>query len=351
MPRRREGTRVLGPYPYRGRWRIFLCSGGTKVARLLATEKEANAVKGALEKEIARETISVITLGQAIEGYGTYLHEVKQNKPTSCRATVWRLKRFFADESVAVTTLTAKSCARYYATLVEQVSPHTHRPLAADSHRNLLAEAKTFLAWCHQEKKWLPNNPLAAVKGHGRRQHGKPQLRIDEARAWLATAERLAQQGEAGAVAAMLTLLMGLRCSEVISRVVRDLDDRGRLLWIPASKTKAGRRTVEVPAALQPHLLALSRGKTPTELLFGEHWRDWPRHWVKRICKKSGVPLVCAHAMRGLHSTLAIAAGTTSHVVAASLGHESASTTFESYVAPGVREQAVQHQVLRRLEG
>ena len=293
---------------------------------------------------------AVVTIATAIAEYGTYLQEVKQNKPTSCTITVCRLKRFFSEGAASIASLTAKSCIRHYAALTSAASVRTGKPLATDSHRNTLAEAKTFLTWCHQEKKWLPNNPLASVKGHGRRQHGKPQLRIDEARAWLTTAERLAKQGEDGAVAAMLTLLMGLRCSEVVSRVVRDLDDRGRLLWIPTSKTKAGRRTVEIPAMLQPYLIALSRGKAPTELLFGKHWRDWPRHWVKRICKKSGVPLVCAHAMRGLHSTLAIAAGASSHVVAASLGHESVSTTFESYVAPGVREQAVQRQVLRRLE-
>lgn len=69
---------------------------------------------------------------------------------------------------------------------------------------------------------------------------------------------------------------------------------------------------------MQPHLLALSEAKLPTALLFGRHWRDWPRKQVQRICELAQVPTVCAHSMRGLHSTLAIEAGTTSHVVAAS---------------------------------
>jgi hypothetical protein len=31
-----------------------------------------------------------------------------------------------------------------------------------------------------------------------------------------------------------------MRATEIVSRVVRDLDDEGRLLWIPDSKTEAG---------------------------------------------------------------------------------------------------------------
>jgi hypothetical protein len=75
----------------------------------------------------------------------------------------------------------------------------------------------------------------------------------------------------------------------------------------------------------------LPADKQPGALLFGRHWRDWPRHWVKHICEKAGVPKVCAHAMRGAHASLATERGITAHVVAAALGHESETTTFRSY--------------------
>jgi integrase len=68
--------------------------------------------------------------------------------------------------------------------------------------------------------------------------------------------------------------------------------------------------------------------------LFGHHWRDWVRKWVNRICQTAGVPKVTAHGMRGLHSTLAVENGVSAHVVAASLGHESSTTTMQSYVRP-----------------
>jgi len=124
-----------------------------------------------------------------------------------------------------------------------------------------------------------------------------------------AKAIELANAGEPGAVAALVALLMGMRANEIVSRVVRDLDDEGRLLWIPDSTTEAGRRTLQVPDLLRAHLRGLAEGKRPEAALFGHHWRDWVRKWVLRICVTSGVPSVTAHAMRGLHSTLARAWG------------------------------------------
>lgn len=52
---------------------------------------------------------------------------------------------------------------------------------------------------------------------------------------------------------------------------------------------------------------------------------------MQRICKAAGVPKVTAHGMRGLHGTLAVDSGITSHAVASALRHESFKTTAESY--------------------
>jgi integrase len=127
--------------------------------------------------------------------------------------------------------------------------------------------------------------------------------------------------------------------------------DLGRLLWIPTSKTEAGRRTLRVPDALRPYLQRLASDRKPADLLFGEHWRNWPRQWVQRICRAAEVPVVCAHSMRGLHSTLAMDAGVTGHVVAASLGHESVSTTIQSYAKAEAVTNAAQQRTLTVLSG
>jgi integrase len=149
----------------------------------------------------------------------------------------------------------------------------------------------------------------------------------------------------------MTALLLGMRAGEIVSRVVRDLDDEGRLLWIPHSKTAAGRRNLHVPELLRPYLARLAADRKPDAPLFGLHWRDWVRKSVRQICELAGVPTVCAHSMRGLHSTLAMAAGTTGSVVAASLGHESVSTTIESYADPAAVAVAQQRRTLTVLAG
>jgi hypothetical protein len=70
------------------------------------------------------------------------------------------------------------------------------KAFSVDSHRNILAEAKTFLRWCLAKKKWLVRDPLEQVEGVGKRRHGKAQLRIGEARRWLVKAVELADAGE-----------------------------------------------------------------------------------------------------------------------------------------------------------
>ena len=125
----------------------------------------------------------------------------------------------------------------------------------------------------------------------------------------------------------------------------------GDLLWIPDSKTEAGRRTLEVPASLRPHLAALCVGKQSDDLLFGRHWRDWPCDQVKRICRAADVPEVTAHAMRGALATLGLRQGAPTHLVARFLGHEDDKTTRESYAEPDAAESAQRRRGWEVLEG
>lgn len=327
--------RVLGPYGFRGQFRCIIRNGERKV--YLSPEKTPERALAVAERMAAELTASQpITIAAAIDAYREYKITVKGNKPRSLETTCYRLRRFFADPGLAIHLLTQRRCAVFYQKLTEQQS--------VDTHRATLSEARTFCNWL-VKRHYLRSNVIEGIEPVGRRRKGKPQLRLDEARRWLRTAEELADKGEAGAVACMVALLMGLRAGEIVERTVRDLDDGGRLLWIPSSKTEAGKRKVKVPASLQPHLLRLARDKLPGAFLFpGKHGgqpdRAWPRKWVKRVCRLARVPEVCAHSMRGLHATLAVEAGTSPDVVARSLGHESASMTLSAYAAPGSAESA-----------
>ncbi len=290
-----------------------------------------------------------VTLEHAIESYVKHLTE-RGLKPRPIEDREYRLKAFFPDQTLLLGDLTRATCAANYDRLRTLVSERTGKVYSVDTHRAMLAEARMLMKFAIG-KRWLKVSPLDGLEGLGKRRHGKPQLRIDEARKWTATAIGLADNGDVGAVVALAALLLGMRASEIVSRVVRDLDDDGRLLWIPDSKTEAGKRTLRIPEVLRPYLERLVANRAPDAPIFGSHDRDWPRACVQRICKLAGVPSVGAHSMRGLHATLAMDAGITGTVVAASLGHEHVSTTTRSYASGDAVAGAQQRRALTVLAG
>lgn len=142
-----------------------------------------------------------------------------------------------------------------------------------------------------------------------------------------------------------------------------DLDEdnaEGDLLWIPCSKTPAGRRTLEVPEVLRPYLLACCKDKAPDRYIFEAelrdgvsvpHWRDWILGNVHRVCDKASVPRVTAHALRGLLATITAERGLAGHLIAATLGHEDERTTMTAYAAPGAAKAGVNRRGLVVLSG
>jgi hypothetical protein len=170
MAQRTKGRRVLGPYRISGpRWRIIVVEGsGSKAARNFETEAEAIQVVRSLNREIRRVDEKSITEAKA--GYEMYLRDEKQNKERSYTTTLWRLGIFFPDAELSLSALTPTKCAGYYQALRLRETKYG-RPLAVDSHRNILAEARTFLKWC-TGKGFLRANPLEGVEGTGKRRHG-----------------------------------------------------------------------------------------------------------------------------------------------------------------------------------
>lgn len=328
--------RYIGPYAFGTRFRCQLING--KKRTWLTPESTAERAVKIAERMVEELMVrQPLTVAKALDNYAEYMATVKGNKPLSVTTTLHRLQRFFAEQGLQVSLLTQRRCAGYYNTIASKQKP--------DTHRNTLSEARTFCRWLVKQH-LLRTNPIDGIEPIGRRTKGKPQLTLDEAKRWLQVADQEAQQGKAGAVAAMMTLLMGMRCSEVVERPVRDLDDGGRVVRVPQGKTAASQRRIEVPEWIQPYLQELKRDKLPMALLFGHHQRDWPRRWVKKICRLARVPVVCAHGMRGLFATLGVENSPTPHIVAAALGHESPAITMSNYAAPGSAQRATQRQAL-----
>jgi integrase len=342
-------VRVHGPYKHHNKYRVILARG-RRSREVVTFETEAEAVT---YRDAAVAQLKGLTVSQAIT---EYLDDVARDiKPASRATKEFRLKALHPSVNARVDDMRRRDCAVAYLKRSEQVK--------ADTHRNELQEAKAFGEWLL--KRGLHKmNPWANVEPTGRRRQGKEQLRIDEARIFSERAFELAEAGDASAAAVLVALLMGMRSSEVLDRVVRDLDDGGRILWIPDSKTAAGRRHLEVPPVLRSLLLSLVKGRPGMAplierkqrkkeiLLRGERGtRAWLLYHTRRICKLAGVPSICVHSLRGLHATLATEAGATSHLVASALGHAGPAVTERHYTRAEATRNAMQERAMRVLVG
>ena len=202
MARRGKGERVLGPYPIGKQWRVVLVgTGGERDSRFYPTEEKAREDHPGGEERIREKRRQVGD--RSAGGIRRYLLDDKGNKPGSVEDTLYRLGAFFPDGEVLLRDLSTRTCSGYYESLRTRKS-RLGKSFSVDSHRNILAEARSFLRWCSTKRKWIARNPLEEVEGVGKRKHGKAQLRVDEARRWVATAVDLADDGEEGAVAALL---------------------------------------------------------------------------------------------------------------------------------------------------
>jgi integrase len=313
--------RVHGPYAHRNKWRVVVVAANGKITRrVFETEQEA---RDAVEE--ARTAIGHRSVGEAVREYLDWL--ASRGRRESTRTTArYRLLAFFrlVDGDYPIRSLTPARARELYARRCTETRP--------DTHRGELALA-TSLARREVSLGHLPADPFAGIEPQGQRSAGKDQLRLDEAQRFLSAALR---ETSPAATACALALLTGARASEVTDRLVRDVDARGALLWIPTAKTRAGVRQLAIPELLRGRVLALVAGRPPTDRLWGDVTRHWLGHHVRRLCRAEGIPVVSPHGLRGLNATLRVLSGEATDRVAQLLGQAGPEVTRRHYLAPGV---------------
>lgn len=320
--------RAYGPYENRNGWRIVIVrADGARVAKTFSDHATA-----AKTVEEIRRQVDARTLGDAVTDYLDTLrgNGVRASTLTTTRHRLMALLQLKAGDR-ALRSVTARVANRLYRARVTD-------GVSASTHRGELGCAVRLFDHC-AERGWTSVNPFADVKPVGRLAAGKPQLRVDEARRLLGALDETPE-----GTAVMMCLLMGLRAHEVVQRVGRDVDNGGRLLWIPHSKTAAGVRQVAIPAALRQRLMGLVRG--PDDRLFS--LTRYALHYhVIRFCRLAGVPRVTPHGLRGTFATLAVTGGGMSGAPAAvaalapQFGHnDNGATMRRHYLAPGAEETA-----------
>ena len=345
------------------RFRFLIGGGATPGFQSFATPEEAERARRVAIRELANFNFAQLEedreVGTSLDAYDVWQRDKngKGNKKGTADTARYRLKNFFPGKvrAMQLQRVTPALCEKLYA-------DYCATGPAVDTHRHTLNTARTFFGWC-VEKKWITKNPAADVKGTGKRIRGKQQLTIDEVRRftdvglWLCAygpdalsfdGGRPARYGIGGPGAALATFYLGLRAGEVADLHVRHLDNAGTSVLVKDAKTDAGRRRQKVPDFLQPVFRLLAKDKLPGALLFGGR-RWWVRDWVQRLCDLAGAPLVCAHAMRGLHIDLAISEGQTAEAVTRAVGHEYASfknITLRHYAQAGTQQQAQAEKTL-----
>lgn len=337
-------TRFYGPYAE--------SNGTLRVVAVGADGKRASSTftsRAAAENEIriGREQAETRTLKVTVDAF-VAAETARGLRSTTTERQTYHLKRILqlnANGHRLLSWLTPMVAARLY--LESQRG-------AVDTQRGGLAVARQWAAWC-ATKGWWRASPFAGVKGRGRRKHGKPQLRIDDGRKFLAKCVAQADAGDTGAVLALGYLYLGIRNTELVKRHVRDLDDDARVLWIDEAKNEASRRQLVIPEWLRPYFRALAKDKLPTAPLFQASTgraraRDWATDQVPRLCKLAGVSRITPHGLRGMAATYAKIGGGQDAAIAQALGHDVAMTKTH-YFDKAQIETAQREQSLRLLQG
>lgn len=356
---RSNEPRIYGPYKHGDVWRLHYVrrrADGTRT-----TEYTTHATRAAADLELAgaRDETQGITVMMAVD-----MWLEKQRARSRADSTIenyehrlWMTLGLPGNALRPIRWVAARGTELYQASLVRTVNG-VAKKRADDTQLNGLSVAKRWGAWCVKEK-LIKANPFADVEGVGRKAIGadKSRLTVDESRTLRDYCHANANQDTTLTLA---YLLLGPRASELVKRVVRDVDDDGQLLWIGKTKTAAGRRRLILPDELRPLFLELTKDRSPDAPLFvykgdTQMTRFVARGRVMGVCKAAGVPVLPPQALRRTQATLATDAGATGPMVSAHLGHVTAGDlsqiTKRSYVEPNAQRDAHVGRSFRVLNG
>lgn len=134
----------------------------------------------------------------------------------------------------------------------------------------------------------------------------------------------------------------------VISVVRTSLQDRQNGgVYTEEPKTKTSKRSLKLPDEIIMELKAYKIHQTKQKLRVGDNWVETDRlfttwngepmgcetagSWLRKFCKREGLPVVSNHSFRHLNATLLINNGVDARTVSKVLGHAQTSTTLNIY--------------------
>jgi len=207
----------------------------------------------------------------------------------------------------------------------EHLSRCADRRQTDASRRNFLAACKSLLTFAHKIG-YLPWNVGAAAR------LPRTPRRVRH----VAESEVLRTLHELRGTMALLCRVLyvaGLRVSEAVALDVSDLESRDHALQLRVTGKGGAERRVLLPAQLGAELDEHTLFVEPDSALFpsprgGRYTPRAVQRALERACARAGVaPALTPHHLRHAHGTHAVERGAPLHVVQATLGHQSLSTT------------------------
>lgn len=338
-------SRINGPYSQpNGTWRVVVAGRGRGGARrdfIYATEAEATAKA----KEL-RALSGLKTVEQALEQWWGWLKSSEGYKDSTIQVYKDRLVGRKAGGLLrpvledAITSIKPPRAQKLYDAYQEGRAP--------DTHQGALNEAKAFFEWARKKEKLVSANPFVDVDPVGKKRKRKFQHRIDEAAKLY---KHLVQQADHddGALGVLIALVLGFRAYEVVGITRRDIDAGGTVLWAAGDgdgKTEGATAPVVLPEELRAPLMKRAELRSGRLLPYRP---PWVRENTIKACRAAGVPTVCAQALRGMHATVGLEAGTSPEAVAKTLRH-GVSMTKGAYAAKGAGRTARAEAMLDRLK-
>lgn len=353
--RKKDGPYVAGPYhETNGRYRLKVWDGRRLSKPSFETEKEALKEKSRLERKFDPE--EVLTVEGLIGRYLAYQREVKGNRKWSYENCGLRLRQFFRDHLThSVSRLTPEKAEEIYHLHVDRKHFRTGNRLSDATQQGDCKKARAMFYWAAR-RDLIPTNPFERVELVGKPKRGKKQLTADEGERFVKVGiEKFVRSSDQLALAAVVCITTGGRASEVLKRIIADVDEGGTVLIVREREAdaQAGAATVKNVSSnrrlflhpqLQPLVAALAAGRHAEALLFGRYGYKAEaqslRKKVHQICKAAKVPKVTTHSLRGWYATSIYRRSLDPSQTAAMLGHSDFRMTERCYLDPSGTAQA-----------